>query len=217
MSRVSLVTLGALGLLAGASVGGAQGTRTDVGLQAGVNLATITSDDASVSPGNQTRMNVGAVLTIARNSRFAIQPGLVFSQKGSSFTVAGTGGSGSGNITFGYIEVPVLAKFRLGNSSKKVVPTLSVGPELAFKAGSCKLSVSQGSISQSADCKDLDVDIKIGSTDFGMVFGAGIDAGQWSINAQYDLGLKDIDTTATDHVKNRTLSFGLGYRLTKSK
>lgn len=151
---------------------------------------------------------LGGFATIGMGRNLAIEPGILFTQKGAK----SVDGTTSSKLQLSYVEVPVLVKLRFpGASGGMVVPHVYAGPYLGFKAG-CRLSSTNGSVSVSAGCEDQPFDVRIKSTDFGATLGAGVDVGRAIIDVRYDLGLSKIGGDPVDSdLKNRSFYLLVGW------
>jgi hypothetical protein len=203
---VSLLTLSATL----ASLGLAQG-KTTFGIQAGPIFSKFGGPDAKNVDIDFTKTRVGfaagAFVELRISPSFAIQPEGMFVVKGGKAEATGA----TAKAKLSYVEVPLLAKFRIpakGNG-QQFSPHLYGGPFIAFKVD-CSISGTDGTTTISGSCDDNDIHIK--STDFGVVFGVGVEVGRAMIDARYDLGLSKIVDESTDNdVKNRTLYLLVGW------
>jgi hypothetical protein len=97
----------------------------------------------------------------------------------------------------------------LAVESESAQPRLYAGPTLGF-ALSCE--VKPDTDEPPSDCKD-----NIKSTDFGLVFGIGVELGSgpgaFLADLRYDYGIADINDTEDDITnRNRSLQLLIGYR-----
>lgn len=165
------------------------------GLKAGMNIANIYGDDVEDVWDPKIGICVGGFITYSINDIFAIQPELLLSIKGSKAEEEILGETVKTTMSLTYLEIPVLAK--LG--------PLFVGPSLAIK-----LSGKRKIDSAKADIENLK------STDFGLVFGGGVDfdlgPGKLTVDARYTLGLATIyEPEVETDVKNVVISIMVGY------
>jgi Outer membrane protein beta-barrel domain len=166
------------------------GVNLDLGVKAGVNLATLNGDGDS--PGRRTAFIGGGHLTVSLpNSMFYFQPELLYSMKGFSESDGGN----SATVALDYIDVPVLVGLHF-DTGGSVTPRIFAGPQASFKA-SCKLKGTMDGGSASIDC-DSDLIGGVFETKgvlFDMLFGAGLDFDMGNLDivfdARYDLGLTD--------------------------
>jgi hypothetical protein len=149
---------------------------------------------------DQTKVGIaaGGFVTWGFTPRFAVQPEVLLVQKG------GKNDLDEESFRISYIEVPVLLKYRIpaeGNG-KLFSPHAYGGGALAFKIG-----CTAKSLTTTTDCEAVGDDIE--STDFSLVFGAGVDIGRAMIDARYDLGLTKIEKEVD--VKNGTFYLLAGW------
>jgi len=110
-----------------------------------------------------------------------------------------------------YLEIPVLAKLSIPTKGT-VKPSLFVGPSLAIKLSS-KAKWEYAGESEEEDIEELK------STDFGLVFGGGVDfalgQGKLTIDARYTLGLTKVGEPEEGEeevdMKNGAISIMVGY------
>ncbi len=179
--------------LAFAVAANAEGTA--FGIKAGVNFANIAGDDTG-DLNSLTGFVGGGFVDIPMSPTLSIQPEVFYSQKGAKYEEMGTDVS----IKLDYIDIPVLLKFTMAGESAR--PFFLFGPSIGFSASS---KVSAGDVSM-----DLE---GVASTDFGLVFGIGVNFQKFLIEGRYGLGLSDIndDETITQSNNNTAFQLMLGY------
>jgi hypothetical protein len=166
------------------------------GVRVGVNLATLSADDAGFDPKTRTGLVVGLYGVIPVNGSFAFQPEVLFSQQGAKVE----DGSDEATLKLDYVQIPALARFRLGRTSPAF---LLVGPTFAFNT-----SAKSDFNGETDDFKD-----EVKGSDVGFVPGVAVNAGPAVLDARYTWGLMNIDdSTDTDKVKHRFFSFSVGFR-----
>lgn len=195
---------------------------TGVGLKGGITMANLYGEDVEDYGSYEdieTKMGFcfGAFFTYNFTEMFAIQPEVLFTMKGakSDGTIPFFGWKYSYKVNLNYIEVPILFKICFPTQST-IKPNIFVGPYAAIKQ-SFKYKTVVDDISTEGDIEHMK------STDFGVVFGAGIDfalnflgRGKLTIDGRYSLGLTTISdeeyTAGTKvDVKNKVIAFLLGY------
>lgn len=163
--RFSLLALAAL-LAAPAAL-----AQTTFGLRAGLNVATIIpdSDTDLVDRGAKLGFVGGVFAEVPLTSAFAVQPEVLYTQKGVSRDE-----SGEPDIGVDYLEVPVLAKVAL-----PVSPLLDLdvyaGPALAIKLGN----------------DDEVSTVRYNSTNLGVAVGVGVASGPFGVDARYTFSVAD--------------------------
>ncbi|MEP0548162.1 MAG: porin family protein [Rhodothermales bacterium] len=174
------------------------------GVRAGLNLATLYGDDVDEA-GNRTGFSGGLFLTYNLTPVFAIQPEILFSAKGAEIDADGSSpmGVGEREYTFGYLELPMLARVNVPVQSP-ARPYLVAGPSLGIK------------LYGELDEEDLDETLK--GSDLGMVVGGGLDfnlgARKLVLDARYTFGLNDVfDVSGDPEAKNGALTLSIGVGL----
>jgi len=167
---------------------------------------------SDVTARNRTGTMFGLTLLLPASS-FALQPELLFVNKGSEFDVSGVG---TRNIKLDYLELPVLVRFEAAPNAP-INPHLYVGPSIAFNVG-CNVTLKGAGVPlTSSDCK-RDEFLKPADVDWNAVVGAGVDVavGGFGITggARYGVGLSNINrNSAGDHLRNGTLTVYAGVLL----
>ena len=174
------------------------------GLKAGMNIANVHGDDV-IGPYYESKMGfcAGGFITFKVANIIAIQPEILYTQKGTKWEEEFVGETWKITYNFNYLEIPVLLKVIMPIQGM-IKPHLFVGPYFAYNLTAKVKTRYNG----------LDFDEVIKDSDFGAVFGGGIDfglpAGKIVFDARYSLGLTTIDEEGPD-VKNNVFSFMLGY------
>ena len=166
------------------------GVGLDLGIKAGVNLATLSTDGET--PGRRTGFIGGAHLTISLpESMVYFQPELLYSMKGFSESLGGE----SATLALDYVDIPLLVGLRF-DTGGSLTPRVFLGPQASINT-SCKLKGDQGGANASIDCdSELTGEIfAANSVLFDLLFGAGLDIAMGKVDvvfdARYDLGLTD--------------------------
>ena len=116
----------------------------------------------------------------------------------------------SGTTKLDYFEVPVLFMY-------STVPTGSTGTSVQFFGGpSVAFKVSaKGSGAFEGETVDVDIpDEDINGIDLGVVVGAGVAFGPFTVDGRYTVGLSNINAAESDStkVRNRALAVLAGIR-----
>jgi len=175
------------------------------GLKAGFNLSNYYGDNVDAIFDEYWDPNLGfcggVFVNFSINDIFAIQPEALFTMKGAQEEHD----DWSQKINANYLEIPLLAK--LSMRSKIARPNLFLGPAFAIK-------LSSERVYDSGESDEIDY---FKDTDFGLVFGGGVDfdtgQGKIVLEARYTLGLvqlKEEDDSVYD-IKNSIISFMAGY------
>ncbi len=183
----------------------------DLGIKAGLNLANFSGDDAQ-GLDVKTGIAVGAFMGVNFPGGLTIQPEALYSMKGSKDEGMGI----ELKFEFDYLEIPVLLKYSIPTPGM-VKPALFFGPAVGILLkGDITLSI--GDQSGTLDAKDY-----LKSTDFGLVFGGGVDfsvgKGKIITDIRYTLGLSTVDDGFGELIewpqeldlKNSVISLQAGY------
>ena len=183
-----------------------------VGLKAGINFSTLSqkgADLVSFSWGSAAGLTLGAFYTVNINEYLAFQPELYYSKKGGKLEGGILGVLGSKSVAIHYLELPLLLKLKFPTQSR-INPSLFVGPYLSLK------------LSDRGEIKVLGIELEeelvgIKGSDFGLVFGGGIDFHVKNaigiIDIRYDLGLVNIAEPILgieNEMRNRSLILMVG-------
>ncbi len=190
---IILATLGELALCASSAL--SQKLSLEVGAAAGVVSSSWRGSDTRGGSGYRRSSFGGGFVTIGIGKYFALEPQVLYIQKGTELTGSGV------TVTYkqDYVEIPLLirAKYPLAGP-KSFAPTIFAGPAVAFQA-SCSFS-STGTSGpgyqvfpvSDANCDSLLAAGHAGAmrhTDALLVIGGGFDVGPLALLARYDLGL----------------------------
>jgi hypothetical protein len=232
------VTLATLALTFAASTLGAQATDRTIrfGLLGGVSLSDITdfdldlsefSDGLTLKTKRRTGFQIGAFATIPMAQRFSLQPEVHYVQKGAKidlpdFEDEGFEVSGASlALNLAYFEIPVLARFDLGQNGSTVRPFLVLGPAVSFRTA-CQYEAKFEGLTMKSDCKDGFFDDEeatedpINKVDFGGIIGGGVQFGLMgfpaSVQLRYGRSFTDLekDPALGSKPKNTNFSFLIG-------
>ena len=184
------------------------------GPMAGVSFATLGSanEAVGVDVGTRTGIAAGGFITFNASSHVAIEPQLLYVQKGAKAT--------SGTLTLSYdldyIQVPVLLKGRywFGNSDNSVTIDPFVGPAIAFNVH-CAIGVPTGG---KAECSTLGAEAS--SVDFSGIFGIGVEFAGFTFQGRYDVSFTNAYSSSSSpgapsasKSKNLAWILTLGYQI----
>jgi hypothetical protein len=190
---------------------------TTFGIRAGVNFQNINGKDANGNKLNydlKTGINAGVNAEIPVGTGSYLQPGVLFSQKGTKF-------SNTNELRLNYIEVPINFIYKPVLGSGRML--LGFGPYVGFGLGG-KYKYESGPIQN-----ELKVEFEKEASTYNANVYKGIDGGanflagyefannlSFQINAQ--LGLTNVNPTiinsSNDQTKMKNTGFGIsaGYR-----
>ena len=185
-----------------------------VGPMAGASFFTFHGSDANAfedlgtdaSASTRVGFTGGAFAEFEFGSTFAVEPQLLYVQKGSKYDASVEGVDATASLKLDYIQVPVLLKAEFGRATGGIVPAIFAGPAIGFKV-KCTVGVDAPVIGElSDDCPDGTVK----GTEFSGIVGAGVEFRNWSLQGRYDFGFSSVAEQDFD-VKNGGLLVTLGY------
>ncbi len=180
------------------------------GVKGGLNVSNLYIDDVN-DENARYGFNAGIYGQVFSTDFFAIQPELLFSTKGSKADYDGLFDQ-TVKYNLNYLDLPVLAVFKLGKSAE-----IHVGPYVSYLLGA-NISYS-GDVANGDDEIDKD---NLKSFDYGLAGGFGLNFGAVQIGARYNYGLAEIaDSDGAKAVlgdsKNSVAQLYLSFNLTNSQ
>jgi hypothetical protein len=175
------------------------------GVKAGANLSSFAGDDAdtpsTVSSKVRTGVIAGAFLLIDVAGPLAIQPELLYVQKGEQAEGrTPTGFKGLVTSKVDYVELPVLLKVQVPITGP-IVPIIFGGPSVALNVNASQTVTGAGSI------VSQDFDDGVEPIEFGVHLGGGIDistgVGILTFDIRYQRGITNIISENPGEIKNR--------------
>jgi len=168
----------------------------------GVNLSSVALKAKGISsyPEMQGGIHMGGFYELPISDRFAFQPSLWLSAKGSSYAIDTV----QSFLSPVYIEVPANIAYRFGKDAVKI--SLYAGPYFACGIGGLSMDIN-------GDLKDIrygsgeNKDLK--PFDIGFNFGAGVNIRGLLISAQYGIGLANISPVASVDYEMKNKVFGI--------
>lgn len=154
------------------------------GAKAGLNFATLTGNvsDPSILVG----IHFGAMAEVSINKQLAIQPEVLFSMQGATY-------SKKGNTLLNYLLLPVIGKYYIKENL-----SLEAGPHLGLL-----LSARDGG---------ENVKKHLSSTDIGFNIGAGYKLkNKINLGLRYSIGLTNINNDGQSKINNAVLQLSAGY------
>jgi hypothetical protein len=178
----------------------AQAQGTSWGVKGGVNLASLNEEEQSADVGYRIGIVAGGFVTWRLGARFDLQPEALFSQQGASYG----GDAVDAAINIDSLVVPILARYRLKKGDRGLV--FFAGPSLGFNLRAEGVGKVGG--------KEVKTDIGdvIKRVDYGVTFGAGWEAGRFSIDGRYTWGLSGLGTDEGDTTTHRVIGILAGVR-----
>lgn len=147
--------------------------------------------------GGFIQFNLGKVL--------AVQPEFLYTMKGARMKEEVLGETFKLAINGAYVEVPVLVKFMIPTPGG-VKPNLFVGPAIAFKLSAKMKAEYAGETIEEEDVSD-----DMEDTEFGLIFGGGLDFGKLMFDLRYSLGLTTLSKYEGEEIKNGAITLKVGF------
>ena len=151
------------------------------GIKGGLNVSNFITDEVN-DKNARTGFHVGVYGQLFNSDAFAVQPEVNYSTKGNRVTFHEGIIDQENKFNLNYIDVPVLAVFKLGKSVE-----IHAGPYWAYLVGA--------NIDTDGDIDDsfyeLDRD-NFDNWDYGLVGGIGFNFNNLQIGARYNYGLNEI-------------------------
>ena len=175
-----------------------------IGVKAGLNFSNL-NVDGTLSSNYESKTGFhGGGFVLFKLTKIGIQPEIIFSKQGSSFSYSGTPTLES-NID--YINVPVIVKLYTVAGIN-----IQAGPQFGFVA-----NATQDVPDLSGNITTQDVKDQLKGYDLSLALGLGWDAPfGLMFDARYNLGLSEInDTSGSEATKNQVFQVSIGYKLFK--
>ena len=196
--------------------------QVSIGGRIGASISDLSVDTRDVPPDldSKTGLVVEAFADIPLSPGLSFQPGIQYAQKGASATDTSEGQEFTLELSFDYVEVPLLLRYAFPTTGALGV-SLYGGPSLAFEA-SCEVTLQGTSVTLTIGCDEggqQGVEVNTKSFDLGVLFGGGISVpagpGRLTVDVSYDMGLTNISSDAQDDesVKNRAFYITAGMAL----
>jgi hypothetical protein len=178
-----------------------------VGFKGGLNFSNLYVNDAN-SENARLGWHAGFYGQLLSSEAFAIQPEVNFSTKGSRVTQHSGIIDQETKYNFSYIDIPVLAVFKLGRAAE-----IHVGPYWSYLVNANVTSNGDlGNGSKTFDRNNFD------NWDYGLVGGIGFNLGGVQLGARYNYGLNTIARTSAakamlGNSKNQVAQIYLAFNL----
>ena len=166
----------------------AQAQYARAGIKGGLNLSNLYVDQADDDEA-RVGWHAGVYGQLFASEAFAIQPEVNFSTKGTGVTrVDGTNVQYESNFNLSYIDIPVLAVFKLGEFAE-----IHAGAYWAYLLGA---EIKNNDRNPDNEFTTVDRD-NFDDWDYGLVGGIGFNLGQGAqLGVRYNYGLNEIAESA---------------------
>lgn len=174
--------------------------QTRFGIKGGLNLASISlkSEGVSLDTKALAGINLGFISEFTLNDNLFLQPGLLFSTKGSKYKISDL------SFNTNNIEIPINLLYKFGTGSTKVFGF--AGPYIGYAvSGKYSSEGLSSDIKFSGDNKDMN------AFDLGLNIGVGVEVSNLQISAQYGLGLVELNSDNSGSLKNKVLGLSVAY------
>lgn len=183
-----------------------------IGIKGGLNISNLSiddSDDKNLLYG----FHAGLFNKIALSESFAIQPELLYAQKGLELDYDAAGVDGESKFKLHYIDLPVLMVFNLSRDL-----SINAGPYISYLAAASATTEADLFDSFDLDSEDeIDRD-QFNSIDYGLSAGITFDLNPLLIGFDYNWGLRKVakDDQAAEFLlgdaKNRVIRVSAGLK-----
>jgi len=180
----------------------AQAQTASFGLKGGITGANekTSANGFNITSSTKIGFYAGAFAEIGVSENFAVQPELFYSSMGTKVNMSFDGQTIKGSDNFGYVNLPILAKYKNSGFSA------FLGPQIGFLL-SAKSKASGNGMDTTLDVKD-----QMKSTDISGVIGVGYTlTNGFGFDARYQLGLTDISKSTEEKTKNNAFMIGIHY------
>lgn len=156
--------------------------RARAGIKGGLNVSNFTSGEQISDKNARYGFHAGVFGQLFVNEGFAIQPELNYSTKGNKVTTTYSVIDQETKFNLAYIDMPVLAVFKLGNAVE-----IQAGPYWAYLlSANIDTDGDLGDDFVNLDRKNFD------NWDYGLAGGIGFNFGNIQLGARYNYGLNKI-------------------------
>jgi hypothetical protein len=175
------------------------------GIRGGLNMSSMTFKTSGIAldPSMVAGFHIGAITEIGIAGNLKIQPGILYSSKGTKYESGGN----EMKISPQVVEIPINLAYRFDLGG--IGLSINAGPYLAFGIGG------------TVEDPDGSFDISFGSTDendmkpldYGLNLGASIYFGKVFVTAQYGVGLANLwpATSLDGTMKMGVIGLSVGY------
>ena len=176
-------------------------TRPRTGIKAGLSASSLFYDNTGFNDRKERiGFHAGVFTQVPVGSAFAIQPELLYINKGSSAGYSTAVGSGRNSFNLNYVELPVLATIKLGDFAE-----IQAGPYVGYLLNS-NLKTEGSLLTTGAD---LNPD-QFNRVDYGLAGGVNVFVGKLLIGARYEQGIQKIANSTASRALLNNARNGVG-------
>lgn len=198
-----------------------------VGIKAGVNLATISQNESDGDYSDYTRNSVtgfmgGLTFDLGVSDAFSIQPEVLFIQKGGKATYKlDDNNKFESRYYYNYLDIPVLGKLKFYDAENSGPGFYFVaGPYIGLAMGGKTVTeaTTLGVVNKSEDKYVFDNSTareRAKRLDYGLSFGGGVKISRLLLDVRYTVGLNNVsDNDALNSNDNKPFRRHRGIELT---
>ena len=175
-----------------------------IGVKGGIVVASQhnSGTDAASSPGSRAGAVAGGFVVLPVASWLSLQAEGLYASKGARSVLLGI----ASTLQIDYLEIPVLARVRIGGGRLHYYAAGGIAPALRLRART--RTAFSGAV------EEIDVADQVERLDLAVAGGGGVVVGRWDVDVRYTYGLRDVDADRTDSIttKNRALAVTAGFR-----
>lgn len=179
------------------------------GPEIGLNFSQMNmkSSGTEYTPKTLMGFHIGLISEFSLSENLFVQPGILYSSKGSKFDIMGT----EAEVSPSYIEIPINLMYKFNLGAPKVF--ILAGPYIAYGIGG-KIKVA-GQTQDIQFGSDSNSDMK--PLDYGLSFGAGVEIANIELSARYELGLANLapQDPSNNKFTNKVFAISLAYLIGK--
>ncbi len=175
-----ILTLASLMLLTLVTISTSHAQENRGGIKGGVNFSSLYINDVE-DENVRVGFHIG-IFTQLGDGSFVIQPELNYSAKGARTEYGGTTYNGTADFNLNYLDIPVLATFKIGDAAD-----IHFGPYFGYLVGARSKTEDNFFTTN----RELDRD-NFEKWDFGLAGGAALNFDAMSIGVRYNYGLREI-------------------------
>ena len=184
-----------------------------VGVKGGLTAANFTGNDVQGTRW-QAGFATGVFLTYHFVENLSLQPELIYIQKGANHVLTGPDQNQTARVLLDYVEIPVSVRMTLPLLARRASLYLMAGPSIAFRA-SCEVRTENSAASNTEECNDAALHLRIRSIDGNMTGGAGfglhLTDATFFMETRYHIGLATIDRSSPpDDIYHQVFAFMAG-------
>ncbi|MBL7827612.1 MAG: PorT family protein [Saprospiraceae bacterium] len=185
---------------------------SQLGIKGGIQLATMKQEDENIDQDDLEKHAIiapvlGVTLDLNITDHFSIQPELLYTQNGGRNTYSYFGVETESTYRINYVEVPVLAKIKVGNPEDGGVGFhVAAGPwlGLAMSGTTHTETTVFGSQIVTEDKFTFDNEDNAKRANFGVIGAAGISFSNFTLDLRYNYGLNNLlDEDADNNNDNK--------------